>query len=498
MENRKLTEEETATLKKKARDILSVCRRDILSKYPFIGSIALRMDMVPVRDVRVRTACTDGNSVYFDIAFLSSLTREEQTFVLAHEVWHAVLLHLVRRHNRDPLLFNIATDKEVNQLLKKDGFTPPSDLCFPEGDEVDKCAEEIYEMMLKKMKKSPKSNGGNGSSGASGNSSSSRGNSGSQSGRGGKSGKGNQPNKNNNGNGNQDGTLTGQFDKHIYDDEGEGNQPGKNGKNGNGNEENGEGNGEGGGDDGYSKIVDKYGEVGLDSDYQPTVSKDFADKMRETIISEAQRISKMKGSLPAHIKALVDKVTEPEVDWRENLAQFVTRCYNGGNRSWIPPNRRHIHNDIYLQSRQAEKIKIVVGIDTSGSTMGERGKFLGELHSLIKSFGLFDLTIIECDAEVGDVKHYTQDDDLEFEIDNGEYTMSGGGGTAMRPIYDYILDNQVECDAIVIMTDGYIDNIPSNPIPSLPTLWVITKDGTEDFCDWGQKIHLKESGCDEY
>ena len=72
---RELTEEETKTLKKKASEILSVCRRDVLTKYPFIGSIALRMEMVPVRDIRVRTACTDGNSVYFDIAFLSSLSK---------------------------------------------------------------------------------------------------------------------------------------------------------------------------------------------------------------------------------------------------------------------------------------------------------------------------------------------------------------------------------------------------------------------------------------
>ena len=60
-------------------------------------------------------------------------------------------------------------------------------------------------------------------------------------------------------------------------------------------------------------------------------------------------------------------------------------------------------------------------------------------------------------------------------------SMSGGGGTAMRPIFDYILDNQIECDALCIMTDGYIESIPTNPIPSLPVLWVITKGGTADF-----------------
>ena len=476
---RELTEEETKTLKKKASEILSVCRRDVLTKYPFIGSIALRMEMVPVRDIRVRTACTDGNSVYFDIAFLSSLTREEQTFVLAHEVWHAVMMHLVRIQNRNPELFNIATDKEVNYMLQKDGFVAPKELLFPTKEEEGKCAEEIYEMLLKKMKNKQQQNDmGDGSSGS--NRSNSR-----QNKNGNSSNSNRQPSQNgsqNDKNGNKTGEFKGQFDKHVYDgmEDGQPNQS-SNGQNGDGDSSN----------NSYGELTDKYGKVGLDSDFQPKVSKDFADKMRETIVSEAQRVEKMKGSLPAHIKELVKKCTQAEIKWQEVLAQFVTRCYNSGNRSWIPPNRRHIHNGVYLQSRQATKIKLAVGIDTSGSTMGDRSKFLGELHSLIKSFGMFELSIIECDAEVGAYKHYTQDDNLDFEIDNGEYAMSGGGGTAMRPIFDYILDNQIECDALCIMTDGYIDSIPTNPIPSLPVLWVITKGGTADFCNWGQKIQLK-------
>jgi predicted metal-dependent peptidase len=124
--------------------------------------------------------------------------------------------------------------------------------------------------------------------------------------------------------------------------------------------------------------------------------------------------------------------------------------------------------------------------------VGDRGIFLTELNSLIKSFGLFDLTILDVDAEVNDVRHYTQDDNLEWEIENGQFTMGGGGGTCLLPGFERILEDQIECDAIICLTDGYIDNIPSNPT-GLPTLWIITKDGTEDFCDWGQKIRLKHS-----
>ena len=479
---RELTEEETKTLKKKASEILSVCRRDVLTKYPFIGSIALRMEMVPVRDIRVRTACTDGNSVYFDITFLSSLTREEQTFVLAHEVWHAVMMHLVRLQNRNPELFNIATDKEVNYMLQKDGFVAPKELLFPTKEEEGKCAEEIYEMLLKKMKnkqQQQQNDMGDGSSGS--NRSNSR-----QNKNGNSSNSNRQPNQNgsqSDKNGNKTGEFKGQFDKHVYD----GMEDGQPNQSNNG--QNGDGDGDSSGNS-YGELTDKYGKVGFDSDFQPKVSKDFADKMRETIVSEAQRVEKMKGSLPAHIKELVKKCTQAEIKWQEVLAQFVTRCYNSGNRSWIPPNRRHVHNGVYLQSRQTAKIKACVVIDTSGSTYGDRQTFLTELNGLVKSFGQYELTIMCADAEVASCNTYTQDDDLDIES-NG-FEMAGGGGTSFCPAFDYVLDNQIDCDCLIYLTDGYGDAPKKNPI-GIPVLWVITKDGTEDFCDWGQKIRFKRT-----
>jgi len=489
-----ITEEELKILKKKALDVLSHSRHVLLTKYPFIGSIALRMDLVPVRDIRVRTACTDGNCVYFDIAFLSSLSNEERIFVLAHEVWHAVLLHLTRRGNRNPALFNIATDKEVNYLLKEDGLVPPADLCFPEGNEVGKCAEEIYEMLLKKQKKQKQQTANGSGNGSSSSSSSGKQNNKKQKSSG-SSSSSNQSNENDDDNdesdsgGNPDGELKGQFDKHIY----EGDQPNKNANDG---QSNGNGNNSNGKDGEYtSKITDKYGEVGIDSDFQPSVPKGFADRMRETVISEAQRVEKMKGNVPAHVKELVKKIMTPQIRWQEVLAQFVTRAYNSGNRSWIPPNRRHVHNDVYLQSRQSSKIKLACIIDTSGSTCGDRGIFLGELNSLIKSFGQYSLYLIECDCEVGSIKHFTQDDNLESIIETGEYAMTGGGGTSMLPGLNAIIDEQMDVDACLVLTDGFIDNIPKNPT-GLPTLWIITKDGTEDFNDWGQKIRLKQTDGD--
>ena len=61
--------------KRKARvaRALERTRFDLLRRFPFVGNLAMRLDLVPVMDDRLRTASTDGRRVFFDCAFFSSL-----------------------------------------------------------------------------------------------------------------------------------------------------------------------------------------------------------------------------------------------------------------------------------------------------------------------------------------------------------------------------------------------------------------------------------------
>lgn len=460
-----LSESELKDLKKKSFEILSNARRALLLRYPFIGSLLMRMDIVPVRDIRVRTACTDGTKVYFDIDFLGNLTSEEQIFVLGHEVYHCVLSHLVRLQSRDPQLFNIATDKEVNNLLRQDGLTPPANLLFPEGDEIGKNAEMIYELLLKKMKKQAKNSNSKDKNDGSSNGSSSYGNS--SSGGNGDSSSSSKSKK-----------LSGQFDRHQYRNHED------QAKDGTGSDEEGSGS--------SNAVTDKWGEVGFDKDYSPSIPKDFADKMREAVISSAQQVERQQGHLPAHIASIVKGLMKPEIKWQELLAQFVTKCIGCG-RKWLPPNRRYVYKNAYLPSRRSEKIKGTVVFDTSGSCQGDLKKFLTELVGLVNSFGDYELNIIMADAAVDSCEHYDSSENPLIVDGDGavEWIFSGGGGTSFKPAFDYILDNGIETDFVIYLTDGFGDCYNKNPL-GVPTLWLLTKDGSKDFCNWGEKIRFQD------
>ena len=178
-----LTDVELAKLKRTALDLMGQDRQKLLVRFPFTGGILIRLELVPVRDLRLNTAATDGSRIFFDISFMSKLNADERLFVMAHEAWHCVLMHMLRCQTRNQKKFNVATDMEINRMLKKEGLVVPSWVLMPKPEWPDGLsAEEMYEL-LPDQKSDPQS-GGSGSS--------------------------------------QSGGSEGQFDKHVYPGDGEG------------------------------------------------------------------------------------------------------------------------------------------------------------------------------------------------------------------------------------------------------------------------------------
>ena len=338
-----ITEKELAKLKKTTLELMCQDRQKLLVRFPFTGGFLIRLEFIPVRDRRLRTAATDGERVFMDVAFCSKLNADERLFVLAHETWHCVLMHMLRCRTRNPSTFNIATDMEVNRMLANEGLNAPVWALMPCQGWEELSAEEIYEHLRKREDPPHKSS---------------------------QNGQGTDANKGG-----------GQFDKHIYG-------------------------GDTDGEDGVlAPITDPWGEVGFDKDFTPAIPKELAEKIRERIVSVAQQMQRTRGNIPAHLESIVNAALRPQIRWQEVLAQFVTSCY-GGSRRWLPPSRRHLGSGLYLQSARKERLRAVVAIDTSGSTTADLPQFFSELGSLLQAFGDYELTVIQCDCEIQHVENF--------------------------------------------------------------------------------------------
>ena len=440
-----LSKIELAKLKKATAVLMCQDRQKLLVRFPFTGGFLMRMEFVPVRDCRLRTAATDGERIFMDIAFCSKLSTDERLFVMAHEVWHCVLMHMLRCQTRDPSAFNVATDMEVNRMLKKEGLKAP-DWCLMAKREWDELsAEEIYEHLRKKPEP-PKSSQGEKAPGVY------------------------VPGAQ--GTDKQDGDGIGggkQFDKHIYGGEAAcAARPLYHGAQNN------------------NTVTDQWGEVGFDNDYAPRITKELSDKIRERIVAVAQQIERTRGTIPAHLASVVRAALRPQIRWQEVLAQFVTSCY-GGSRRWLPPNRRHISQGLYLQSSRKERLQAAVAIDTSGSTTADLPQFFSELTSLLNTFGDYELTVIQCDCEIQNVEKF--DDCNPFH--SPEWNTYGHGGTDFRPPFVYVAEHpEIEPSCLIYITDG-CGPAPDNP-PPYPVLWLLTGDG-EKPAPWGHELRLRIS-----
>ena len=108
------------------------------------------------------------------------------------------------------------------------------------------------------------------------------------------------------------------------------------------------------------------------------------------------------------------------------------------------------------------------------------------MNGLLNSFGKYEVTLIQCDAEIQDVQKYDDANPIDL---TKEFKAKGFGGTDARPIFKWIRESGEEYNAIIVMTDGYT-TAPTYPV-GIPTLWVLTADGCDNFCDWGEKMRFK-------
>ena len=98
--------------------IITKARARLLVRAPFIGSIALGRAWVNAPEIG--TMATDGRSIWFNPAWCEAHGVEKTMGVIAHEVFHVVNRHHLRRGERDAKLWNIAGDLLINRLLEDD------------------------------------------------------------------------------------------------------------------------------------------------------------------------------------------------------------------------------------------------------------------------------------------------------------------------------------------------------------------------------------------
>ncbi len=124
---------------------ITILKRKVLAMYPFFGSVAANVEYQEIEDTGIMK--NDGSTIFYDPRYMSTLSDNDQLFLLAHELCHIAFEHKERGVGKDPTVWMSATDAVINQMLKRDGLEIISGgIDHPEA--IDYSAEEYYELLL--------------------------------------------------------------------------------------------------------------------------------------------------------------------------------------------------------------------------------------------------------------------------------------------------------------------------------------------------------------
>lgn len=391
--------------------------------HPFFSYLIMCLRMIQKGPPECKTLSVnrEGELWYHD-KYVEELGDVLVRSVLAHEVLHVILGHLLRAHRTwDRELANVAMDIVANAMLVAEGFELHPEWLCPRNDAIDiqlgpgipvvritdirkKCWEEVYHLLEQHLRKHSKSGGTlsikmtcpqcQGS---------------------GQAQDGSGPCQNCGGTGGT-GEHSKRFDGHRLPSEKS--APGQPGQD--------EGEGAGG-----PELPDGW-------------------KFR---VTEALAYARQRGTVSGNLQELVTDLVEPRIDWRSQLLKHLTAMLPC-NMTWKRPHKKSHSLGTYLPGFVKESLEVVLHVDSSGSISSrDLADFLSEVAGILRCFQEVQATLIVCDCRIQQVEEFRTENADEL----SDFKVGGRGGTSHKPVVEWINENKTDARVLVTLTDGESD-----------------------------------------
>ena len=160
--------------------------------------------------------------------------------------------------------------------------------------------------------------------------------------------------------------------------------------------------------------------------------------------------------------------------WDEELREYCTAQVAGRTEvCWNRFDRRRVMHEIYLPGSINEALgSMVLALDTSGSiTRKQMDVMASEAALIAKACNVQELIVLYWDNKVRGEQRFTPDqyDDLANLMQP-----KGGGGTVMGSVSRYMVDNSINPELVLVLTDGYIESKVQWDVTA-PTVCVTTE-----------------------
>jgi len=207
----------------------------------------------------------------------------------------------------------------------------------------------------------------------------------------------------------------------------------------------------------------------------PAEREQLRQEIKENIINAANQAAGKE--IPDSVKRMISHLTEPKMPWRELIQTMLTSTVKT-DYSFMRPSRRGWHLDAILPSQMpGEEIEITIAIDTSGSIKNsDLQLFLSEVQGIMDSFSGYRIHIFSFDTRVHNPADYSSEN-----LDTiSEYVPDGYGGTDFDSIFDYLKEESIVPNRLIVFTDGYPYGSWGSP-NYCDTTWIIYGDKSQSI-----------------
>lgn len=188
----------------------------------------------------------------------------------------------------------------------------------------------------------------------------------------------------------------------------------------------------------------------LSEEEQRELSNDIQEAIRQGLLA-AEKAGKGGNKT-------LEELVEVVIPWEDIIQEwFVDTCSGGEDGTFRVPNRKYMPINIIRPSRIQDKLNdIVISIDTSGSVASEQlTKFMSVVRNIIETLAINNVHVIYWDTEVRSHEVYGETAIPLSELVNTTKP-KGGGGTDVTCVPEYIEQNNIQAEGVVVLTDGHL------------------------------------------
>ena len=181
-----------------------------------------------------------------------------------------------------------------------------------------------------------------------------------------------------------------------------------------------------------------------------------AEEELDALIVQAMGAAQKQGNIPSSFLEVIREVTRPRIDLETLLHTYLTESFFDKTSDFSRPNRRFIHQNLYLPGykREQNRLNLYIALDRSMSISRDTfSRFLGIIDGVLRMSSDFSVRVVPFDESVDErsVVSYDAQDAKPPEVAFAK----GNGGTDFNAVLGYLKGRDTFESALMVLSDGY-------------------------------------------